>query len=90
MPLPSRRRVHRSALARDRPAGGLVESVQRGMRTPAFTQGKIVYGPGGRGLSEHAVHHLHGLVLDAYRRELVGDQRDTMPASSSSTRKPPD
>lgn len=68
----------------------LVESVQRGMRTPAFTQGKIVYDPGGRGLSEHAVHHFHGLVLDAYRRELAGDQRDTMPASSSSTRKPPD
>ncbi|MEU8357144.1 ring-hydroxylating oxygenase subunit alpha [Nonomuraea sp. NPDC048882] len=48
----------------------LVESVQRGMRTPAFTQGKIVYDPGGSGLSEHAVHHFHGLVLDAYRREL--------------------
>lgn len=48
----------------------LVESVQRGMSTPAFTQGKIVYDPGGSGLSEHAVHHFHGLVLDAYRREL--------------------
>ncbi|MFI6710003.1 SRPBCC family protein [Nonomuraea sp. NPDC050478] len=48
----------------------LVESVQRGMRSPAFTQGKIVYDPGGSGLSEHAVHHFHGLVLDAYRREL--------------------
>lgn len=48
----------------------LVESVQRGMRTPAFTQGKIVYDPGGSGLSEHAVHHFHGLVLDAYGREL--------------------
>ncbi|MED7924578.1 ring-hydroxylating oxygenase subunit alpha [Nonomuraea sp. LP-02] len=46
----------------------LVESVQRGMRTPAFTQGKIVYDPDGSGLSEHAVHHFHGLVLDAYRR----------------------
>jgi choline monooxygenase len=49
----------------------LVESVQRGMRTPAFTQGKIVYDPDGSGLSEHAVHHFHGLVLDAYRRELA-------------------
>ncbi|GAA4595870.1 carnitine monooxygenase subunit YeaW [Planotetraspora phitsanulokensis] len=48
----------------------LVESVQRGMRTPAFTQGKIVYDPSGSGLSEHAVHHFHGLVLDAYRNEL--------------------
>ncbi|MGV9384685.1 aromatic ring-hydroxylating oxygenase subunit alpha [Nonomuraea sp. NPDC003707] len=48
----------------------LVESVQRGMRTPAFTQGKIVYNPQESGLSEHAVHHFHGLVLDAYRHEL--------------------
>ena len=47
---------------------GLVESVQRGMRTPAFTQGRLVCDPGGSGLSEHAVHHFHGLVLDAYRR----------------------
>ena len=44
----------------------LVESVQRGMSTPAFTQGRIVNDPGGSGLSEHAVHHFHGLVLDAY------------------------
>ena len=47
---------------------GIVESVQRGMRTPAFTQGRIVCDPGGSGLSEHGVHHFHGLVLDAYRR----------------------
>jgi choline monooxygenase len=46
----------------------LVESVQRGMRTPAFDQGRIVYNPSGAGLSEHGVHHFHGLVLDAYRR----------------------
>ena len=41
---------------------GLVESVQRGMRTPAFTQGRIVHDP--------ALHHFHGLVLDAYRTDL--------------------
>ncbi len=46
----------------------LVESVQRGMRTPAFDQGRYVVDPDGSGLSEHAVHHFHGLVLDAYRR----------------------
>ena len=46
---------------------GLVQSVQRGMRTPAFDQGRIVCDPGGSGLSEHGVHHFHGLVLDAYR-----------------------
>ena len=45
----------------------LLESVQRGMNTPAFDQGRIVYDPAGSGLSEHGVHHFHGLVLDAYR-----------------------
>jgi choline monooxygenase len=47
----------------------IVESVQRGMRTPAFDQGRIVFDPAreGSGLSEHGVHHFHGLVLDAYR-----------------------
>ena len=49
----------------------LVESVQRGMRTPAFDQGRIVYDPAGFGLSEHGVHHFHGLVLDAYRAAAV-------------------
>ena len=44
----------------------LVESVQRGMRSPAFDQGRIVADPSGSGLSEHAVHHFHQLVLDAY------------------------
>ncbi|MBV9832323.1 MAG: ring-hydroxylating oxygenase subunit alpha [Marmoricola sp.] len=47
----------------------LVESVQRGMRTPAFDQGRIVFDPAreGSGLSEHGVHHFHGLLLQAYR-----------------------
>ncbi len=45
----------------------LVESVQRGMSTPAFTQGRIVHDSDGSGKSEHAVHHFHGLVLDSYR-----------------------
>ncbi|MEM6356893.1 MAG: SRPBCC family protein, partial [Pseudomonadota bacterium] len=45
---------------------GLVESVQRGMNTPAFAQGRIVHDPDGSGKSEHAVHHFHGLVLNAY------------------------
>jgi choline monooxygenase len=44
----------------------LVESVQRGMSTPAFSQGRIVHDPDGSGKSEHAVHHFHGLVLEAY------------------------
>ena len=49
---------------------GLVESVQRGMTTPAFDQGRIVHDPEGSGKSEHAVHHFHGLVLDAYKQEI--------------------
>jgi phenylpropionate dioxygenase-like ring-hydroxylating dioxygenase large terminal subunit len=44
----------------------LVESVQRGMNTLAFSQGRIVNDPDGSGKSEHAVHHFHGLVLEAY------------------------
>ncbi|MEC8274203.1 MAG: aromatic ring-hydroxylating dioxygenase subunit alpha, partial [Pseudomonadota bacterium] len=47
-----------------------VESVQRGMNTPAFEQGRIVHDPDGSGKSEHAVHHFHGLVLDAYKKAL--------------------
>lgn len=46
----------------------IVESVQKGMMTPAFTQGRIVNDPDGSGKSEHAVHHFHGLVLDAYAK----------------------
>ncbi len=47
---------------------GLVESVQRGMKTPAFQQGRIVHDLEGSGKSEHAVHHFHSLVLDAYEK----------------------
>jgi phenylpropionate dioxygenase-like ring-hydroxylating dioxygenase large terminal subunit len=67
----------------------LVESVQRGMSTPAFTQGRIVYDPAGSGLSEHGVHRFHGLILRAYR-SLVGladetvDRVGTMAALSTS------
>ena len=44
----------------------LVESVQRGMRTPAFEQGRYVISHRKSGMSEHALHHFHGLVLDAF------------------------
>ncbi len=43
----------------------IVESVQRGMSTPAFERGRFMVDPTGSGLSEHGVHHFHGLVLDA-------------------------
>ena len=44
----------------------LVESVQRGMNTPAFEQGRFLVDPQGSGMSEHAVHHFHSLILEAY------------------------
>ena len=50
---------------------GLVESVQRGMRTPAFDQGRYLVDPEGSGLSEHAVHHFHSLILEAYQSACV-------------------
>lgn len=43
----------------------LGESMQRGMKTPAFQQGHTVHDPDGSGKSEHAVHHFHGQALDA-------------------------
>ena len=46
----------------------LVESVQRGMSTPAFNSGRYMVDIEGSGASEHAVHHFHGLILDAYQR----------------------
>jgi len=60
----------------------IVESVQRGMSTPAFDQGRIVYDPANTpGLSEHGVHHFHSLVLRAYRDLVgIGAEDDTSPA----------
>ena len=51
----------------------LVESVQRGMRTPAFEQGRFMVDPKGSGMSEHAVHHFHGLILEAYKNTVKND-----------------
>lgn len=50
---------------------GLVESVQRGMSTPAFNSGRYMVDIEGSGASEHAVHHFHGLLLDAYQRACI-------------------
>jgi hypothetical protein len=65
----------------------LVESVQRGMRTPAYDQGRIVFDPAGEGsgLSEHGVHHFHGPLIDAYREWVEGsyaDRADVVPAGA--------
>jgi len=46
----------------------LVESVQRGMNTPAFRSGRYMVDIEGSSASEHAVHHFHGLILQAYQR----------------------
>ena len=46
----------------------LVESVQRGMRSGDFKSGRYLVDPERSGLSEHAVHHFHGLVLQAYSK----------------------
>lgn len=51
----------------------LVESVQRGMHTPAFNSGRYLVDPEGSGMSEHAVHHFHGNVLKAYKEAVRDD-----------------
>jgi phenylpropionate dioxygenase-like ring-hydroxylating dioxygenase large terminal subunit len=43
----------------------IVESVQRGMQTPAYERGRFVCNANGLGESEHAVHHFHSLYLEA-------------------------
>jgi len=54
---------------------GLVESVQRGMRTPAFEQGRYVINHRHSGMSEHAVHHFHGLVLGAFEQYCNSEEK---------------
>ncbi len=49
---------------------GIVESVQRGMKTPAYEQGRFVCDLAS-GESEHAVHHFHGLYLRAIERRIA-------------------
>ena len=67
----------------------IVESVQRGMRTPAFDQGRIVFDPdrSDAGLSEHGVHHFHGLLLDAYRSLVDPTSEATTTDSLTSTKR---
>ncbi len=44
----------------------LVESVQRGLRSRGFRQGRYVVDRARSQISEHALHHFHGLVLKAH------------------------
>lgn len=46
---------------------GLVESVQRGLHSHAYHQGRFIVDRERSFLSEHAVHHFHGLVLQALK-----------------------
>ena len=44
---------------------GLVESVQRGLHSKAYTQGRFIVDQDRTFISEHGLHHFHSLVLDA-------------------------
>jgi choline monooxygenase len=52
---------------------GLCESVQRGLKSKGYNQGRFVIDPGRTELSEHAVHHFQKLVLDALGARLDPD-----------------
>lgn len=43
----------------------LVESVQRGLHSKGYNQGRFIVDDDRTDKSEHAVHHFHGLVVDA-------------------------
>jgi carnitine monooxygenase subunit len=51
----------------------IVESVQRGMKTPAYQQGRFVCNLNGKGESEHAVHHFQSLYLAAIEKHVKGE-----------------
>jgi choline monooxygenase len=44
---------------------GLVESVQRGLHSKAYHQGRLIFNDKVTSLSEHGVHRFHSLVRDA-------------------------
>ena len=46
----------------------LVESVQRGLRSRGYDQGRFIVDAGRTDMSEHAVHHFHALVVAAMAR----------------------
>jgi choline monooxygenase len=50
----------------------LVESVQRGLRSRGYDQGRFIVDAGRTDMSEHAVHHFHGLVVAAMARSQEG------------------
>jgi choline monooxygenase len=44
---------------------GLVESVQRGLHSRGYHQGRFIVDRERTYISEHGLHHFHSLVLDA-------------------------
>ena len=44
---------------------GICESVQRGLRSRGYNQGRFVVDKGLTELSEHAVHHFQQMVVEA-------------------------
>ncbi len=50
---------------------GLCESVQRGLRSHGYNQGRFVIDSERSELSEHAVHHFQGMVIKALGAELA-------------------
>ena len=49
---------------------GLCESVQRGLQSKAYNQGRFIVDHGKTELSEHAVHHFQAMVAEALGAEL--------------------
>ena len=52
---------------------GLCESVQKGLKSSGYNQGRFVVDEGLTELSEHAVHHFQSLVADALGAKLDPD-----------------
>lgn len=44
---------------------GLIESVQRGLHSRGYHQGRFIVDRNRTHMSEHGLHHFHGLVLEA-------------------------
>ncbi|KAG1649916.1 Carnitine monooxygenase oxygenase subunit [Nymphon striatum] len=49
---------------------GLCESVQRGLNSKSYNQGRFIVDQGKTELSEHAVHHFQTMVMDALGAEV--------------------
>ena len=49
---------------------GLCESVQRGLYSKGYNQGRFIVDKGKTELSEHAVHHFQTMVMEALGFEL--------------------